>query len=89
MLIVLAAAGLLLAQSAASAPPIQAMPAADAPAAKPKKPKRICESITTTESIIPKQVCRTPEQEKAYREAEAKRTDSAQALLRNCQGPGC
>ena len=89
MLIVLAAAGLLLAQSAASAPSMQATSAADAPAVKPEKPKRICESVTTTESIIPKRVCRTPEQQKAYREAEAKRTDSAQALLRNCQGPGC
>ena len=88
MLIVFAAAGLFLAQAVAPPPPAP-VAAVESPAAKPPKPKKVCERVVTTESIIPKTVCRTPEQQQAYRAAEAKRTDSAQSLLRNCQGDGC
>ena len=86
MLIVIAAAGWLLAQGAAAASPAPtATPAASAPAAKPEKPKKpklICQNETQTDTIIPRRVCRTPEQV----EAEAR---SASRLLRSCEGPGC
>ena len=84
----IAAAGWLLAQGAAAAPPAAAAtPAASeaAPAAKPEKPKKpklICQNETQTDTIIPRRVCRTPEQVAA----EAK---SAERLLRSCEGPGC
>lgn len=87
MLIAIAAAGWLLAQTAAAAPPaMTATPAsAAAPAAKPEKPKKpklVCETETQTDSIIPKRVCRTPEQiEKQRRNADE--------IMRHCEGAGC
>ena len=89
MLIVIAAAGWLLAQSAAPPATTAAPPAATAaPAAaaakpeKPKKPKLICTEETQTDTIIPRRVCRTPEQVEAERRA-------ADRLMHTCQGPGC
>ncbi|WP_293905984.1 hypothetical protein [Phenylobacterium sp.] len=85
MLIAIAAAGLMLAQAAAPPATTATVAPVTAPAPapdKPKKPKLICREETQTDSIIPRRVCRTPEQAAAEHEA-------AEKLLRNCQGPGC
>ena len=76
--------GLLLAQAAAPTAAPAAVPAV-APAAKPEKPEKpklICTRETQTDTIIPRRVCRTPEQI----EAQAR---SAEKLMRSCEGPGC
>lgn len=87
MLIVIAAAGWLLAQAAAAPAQTTAAPAAAAAARaakpeKPKKPKLICTEETQTDTIIPRRICRTAEQVEADRK-------SADRLLRSCEGPGC
>ena len=88
MLIAIAAAGWLLAQSAAVPPTttVTAAPATPAAAAaakpeKPKKPKLICTTETQTDTIIPRRICRTPEQIEAQRR-------NAEGIMR-CEGITC
>jgi hypothetical protein len=95
MLIVIAAAGVLLAQAAA---PAQTAPAsapgptpaaATAPPEKPKKPKLICTNETQISSFIPKRVCRTPEQIEAERAAADRITRRVADHGNVCQGEAC
>ena len=94
MLIVIAAAGFLLAQTAAAPPPAQAQAPAGQPAQaakpeKPKKPKLICEEETRADSFISKKVCRTPEQIEAERRNSRDEADAVQDRQRYCTGPAC
>ena len=75
MIIAAFAAGLLVAQAAAQAPPpASAQPAAtaEAPAAKaekPEKPKMICTKEQAIGSNMPRRVCRTPDRIEAEQRA--------------------
>jgi hypothetical protein len=97
MYIVLAFAGLLLAQAAAPtptavAPPQVTAPAEPAPVVKPEKAnkqKMVCHSETATGSIMSKRVCRTPEQIEADRLQAKRDTDSLSDHLAACRGTGC
>ncbi len=89
MLIAATLAGVLLAQAAAPAvPPAVSTPAA-AKAEKPKKPKMVCTEETSTDSFIPKRVCRTPEQVEAERRAGRQVADDGNDVYARCGGRPC
>ena len=85
------AAGLLLAQAAASALPAEpaSAPASAATPAKPKKPKMICTDETPVGSVISKRVCRTPEQAEADRETAKRASDRLMDRIAACSGATC
>jgi hypothetical protein len=50
-------------------------PAPSTSAAQPEKPRKICRMETGTGSVMPKRVCRTPEQIEAEHEASSRARD--------------
>lgn len=78
-------AAVLLLCIPAAAPVVAIAAETDAPttdaqqeAPKPEKPKKICRTETKTGSVMPKRVCRTPEQIKAEQDAAQDQLDRKQ-----------
>ena len=72
-LIPVSAAALLLCVSAAAYATEAIAPTQDEGEAQAEKPKKVCRMETSTGSVMPKRVCRTPEQVASEQEA-ARRT---------------
>ena len=76
-----AVAMLLFASTAAQAAD-EAAPSPASSEAQQEKPKKICRMETATGSVMPKRVCRTPEQI----EAEARATERQRAQIESSRG---
>ena len=76
-----AVAMLLFASTAASAAD-ETAPSPASSEAQHEKPKKICRTETATGSVMPKRVCRTPEQI----EAEARATERQRAQTESSRG---
>ena len=91
MLLAAALSMALLAEAPAAAPAAKPQPApAAAKAEKPKKPKMICTDEPSTDSFIPKRVCRTAEQIESERTGGRQNLEDTNDHIAQCGGrPTC